>query len=222
MDAIRKFHNSMKKELILKWVKPNSYVLDCGCGRGGDFWKWKSVNARLVAVDPDEASLKEAEQRALTAEFGVWFIHGDINHAVDAGPFDVVCYNFSIHYIADVFEISLKSLGVAVKPGGLLIGITPEKARIEALVDSRGYFKDELGNEISVTQGGRRLWVRLVDGPFYEDGGRDEPILDSNELVRGLANFGFELILWEPMLDRPNGLISDLYSKFVFKKSLEI
>jgi len=53
MDAIRKFHNKVKKDLITEWVKPKSYVLDCGCGRGGDFWKWKSVNARLVAVDPD-------------------------------------------------------------------------------------------------------------------------------------------------------------------------
>jgi SAM-dependent methyltransferase len=223
MDAIRKLHNSVKREFISRWVQRNQLVLDCGCGRGGDWHKWKAVGARVCAIDPDEESLAEAEKRALEMNFRVWFLgKGDIRQAAFAGPFDVVCYNFSIHYIADVFEISLKALGVAVKPGGLLIGITPEKARIEALVDSRGYFKDELGNEISVTQGGRRLWVRLVDGPFYEDGGRDEPILDSNELVRGLANFGFELILWEPMLDRPNGLISDLYSKFVFKKSLEI
>ena len=222
MDAIRKLHNSVKREFISKWVQRNELVLDCGCGRGGDWHKWKAVGARVFAIDPYEESLLEAEKRAFEMKFGVWFLgKGDIRQAAFAGPYDVVCYNFSIHYIAEspeVFEASLKALGVAVKPGGYLIGVTPEKARIEALVGPYGYFKDDLGNEIAMMQGGRKLLVRLVDGPFYADGGREEPILDSNELVKGLANFGFELILWEPMLDQPNGLISDLYSKFVFKK----
>jgi len=58
----------------------------------------------------------------------------------------------------------------------------------------------------------------LVDGPFYADGGREEPILDASILVQNLKTVGFELLVWEPMLERPNGLVSDLYSKFVFKK----
>ena len=169
MDAIRKLHNSVKREFISKWVQRNELVLDCGCGRGGDWHKWKAVGARVFAIDPDEESLLEAEKRAFEMKFGVWFLgKGDIRQAAFAGPY--------------------------------------------------GYFKDDLGNEIAMMQGGRKLLVRLVDGPFYADGGREEPILDSNELVKGLANFGFELILWEPMLDQPNGLISDVYSKFVFKK----
>jgi len=58
----------------------------------------------------------------------------------------------------------------------------------------------------------------LVDGPFYADGGREEPTLDSGVLISKLKEVGFEKIVWEPMLPRPNGLVSDLYSKFVFKK----
>ena len=222
MDALRKLHNNCKRKLIEKYVKPGDKVLDCGCGRGGDLHKWKASGATMFMIDPDEESVREAEERAYKIGISVWFLgNGTIIQAAFAGPYDVVCYNFSIHYIAEspeVFEASLKALGVAVKPGGYLIGVTPEKARIEALVGPYGYFKDDLGNEIAMMQGGRKLLVRLVDGPFYADGGREEPILDSNELVKGLANFGFELILWEPMLDQPNGLISDLYSKFVFKK----
>jgi SAM-dependent methyltransferase len=222
MDAIRKLHNSVKRDFVSKWVRRGELVLDCGCGRGGDWHKWKAIGARVFAIDPDEESLLEAEKRAFEMKFGVFFLgKGDIRQAAFAGPYDIVCYNFSIHYIAEspeIFDSSLKALGVAVKPGGYLIGVTPEKARIEALTGPYGYFKDELGNEIAMIQGGRKLVVRLVDGPFYADGGREEPILDSNDLVMGLSNFGFELILWEPMLDQPNGLISDLYSKFVFKK----
>jgi len=219
MEELRKLHNNEKRNLITKWVKAGSTVLDCGCGRGGDWWKWKAVRANIYAIDPDEESLVEAENRALEMNMGVWFLgKGTIIQAAFAGPFDVVCYNFSLHYICDDFENSIKALGVAVKPGGLLIGITPERARAEAMVDSHGHFKDRLGNEIAIMQGGRRLMVRLVDGPFYADGGREEPILDASILVQNLKTVGFELLVWEPMLERPNGLVSDLYSKFVFKK----
>jgi SAM-dependent methyltransferase len=222
MEELRKLHNSAKRDLITKWVKPGSQVLDCGCGRGGDWWKWKAVRAKIFAIDPDEESLIEAENRALEMNLGVWFLgKGTIIQAAFAGPFDVVCYNFSLHYIFEdvhTFENSIKALACAVKPGGLLIGITPEVARAEAMVDEHGHFKDKLGNEIAILQNGRRLMVRLVDGPFYADGGREEPTLHAGFLVQNLKAVGFEMLMWEPMLAVPNGLVSDLYSKFVFKK----
>ncbi len=220
---IRKLHNDCKRRLIVDWVKPRTFVLDCGCGRGGDWWKWKAVQARVAAIDPDEASLKEAEERALTAQFGVWFLGtGDIRQAAFAGPFDIVCYNFSLHYIfetPEIFDLSTRAISASLGPDGLLIGIVPELARVESLVDQFGHFKDELGNEIALLQGGRRLLVRLVDGPFYAEGGREEPTLDAQILRDKLARLGFECLVWEPMLERPNGLVSDMYSKFVFRKS---
>jgi ubiquinone/menaquinone biosynthesis C-methylase UbiE len=222
MEELRKLHNGAKRDLITKWVKPGSHVLDCGCGRGGDWWKWKAVRAKIYAIDPDEESLIEAENRALEMNLGVWFLgKGTIIQAAFAGPFDVVCYNFSLHYIFEdltTFDNSIKALACAVKPGGLLIGIAPELARAEAMVNENGHFKDELGNEIAILQNGRRLMVRLVDGPFYADGGREEPTLHAGFLVQQLKVHGFEMLVWEPMLERPNGLVSDLYSKFVFKK----
>ena len=226
MDELRKLHNNCKRELITNWVKPGSTVLDCGCGRGGDWHKWKAVNAKIAAIDPDAESLREAEKRALEMNLTVWFLgQGDIRQAAFAGPFDVVCYNFSLHYIfenPETLNVSLKALSVAVNPGGFLIGITPELARAEGMVNHFGHYRDAFGNEISLVKGNRKLLVRLVDGPFYADGGREEPTLDSRVLISKLKEVGFEKIIWEPMLTHPNGLVSDLYSKFVFKKiSLE-
>jgi len=86
------------------------------------------------------------------------------------------------------------------------------------MVDQFGHFKDSLGNEIALLHANSRLMVRLVDGPFYADGGKEEPILDANVLIRALEHAGFEMVQWEPMIDKPNGLISDLYSKFVFRR----
>jgi ubiquinone/menaquinone biosynthesis C-methylase UbiE len=222
MDALRKLHNDCKRQLIQKWVKPSSFVLDCGCGRGGDWWKWQAVRARIAAIDPDLASIKEAESRASEMGLNVLFLGiGTIIQAAFAGPFDAVCYNFSLHYIFEdelTYKNSIKALALAVRPGGLLFGITPDKDRAESMVDEFGHFKDEFGNEIAWLHGGRRLLVRLVDGPFYADGGREEPTLEPTKLVYDLKEVGFELVTWEPMLNQTNGMISDLYSKFVFKK----
>lgn len=219
--SLRKLHNDHKRSLIQKWVRPEYDVLDCGCGRGGDLHKWKAIGPRLFMIDPDPESLGEAEARAQhIGGLDVWFLGpGTIIQAAFAGPFDVVCYNFSLHYILDDYEASLRALACSVRPGGTLIGITPEKDRIETLVDqSTGHFRDSLGNECSVLSCGQRVLVRLVDGPFYADGGREEPMLDASVLIRDLKTVGFELVTWEPMLDRPNGFISDIYSKFVFRK----
>jgi ubiquinone/menaquinone biosynthesis C-methylase UbiE len=219
MEALRKLHNSQKRQLIQKWVRPGSSVLDCGCGRGGDWHKWKAVRANVSAIDPDPASLTEAESRAREMNFPVRFLGtGDIRQVT--GTYDVVCYNFSLHYIFEseqIFTESLEAMARAVKPGGLLIGITPELARAELLTNG-GQFKDPMGNTLEIKDG--RLWVSLTDGPFYAGGGpKSEPMLDAFDLTQALTWSGFTRLVWEPMLPVPNGHVSDLYSSFVFRKN---
>jgi SAM-dependent methyltransferase len=224
MEDLRKTHNNYKRKLITDWVRPGSHVLDCGCGRGGDWWKWKAVNAHVTAIDPDEASLLEAQDRSHEMKFGVWFLgKGDIRQAAFAGPYDVVCYNFSLHYIFEnenTLAESLKAIKVSLKPGGLLIGITPEKERAEAMADENGNFIDKLGNEFRIEN--EKLHVRLSDGPFYADGAKEEPLLDGSILIQKLKTLGFDRLSWEPMVSRPTGLISDLYTKFVFVNARDV
>ena len=210
MDQLRKRHNQAKRDLINQWVRPNSYVLDCGCGRGGDLHKWKAVRARVAAIDPDEKSLQEAEDRSLDIGIGVWFLGaGDIRQAAFAGPFDVVCYNFSIQYIiGDHFEQSIKAIKLAVKPGGLLLGITPEKSLIEG-----SNSPDALGNMFEVH--GDKVLMSLTDGPFYADGPKYEPLLDGN-MFRQALEPEFRCVAWGPITPEKTGLVTDIYAQFVF------
>lgn len=224
MEDLRKAHNNYKRKLITDWVRPNSHVLDCGCGRGGDWWKWKAVDARVSAIDPDIESLKEAEERAYEMNFNVWFLgQGDIRQAAFAGPYDVVCYNFSLHYIfadENLLTNSLRAIKVSLNPGGLLIGIAPEKARAESMADENGHFIDNLGNEFKIEN--EKLHVRLASGPFYATGAKEEPLMDGSVLIKRLKDMGFERLAWEPMVSRPTGLISDLYTKFVFVNARDV
>jgi ubiquinone/menaquinone biosynthesis C-methylase UbiE len=219
MDKIRKLHNNCKRQLIQEWVKPGSCVLDCGCGRGGDWWKWKEARVQINAIDPDPESLIEAEKRAKEIGLDVVFLGaGDIRQAAFAGPYDVVCYNFSIHYIMADLENSIRAIKIAVRPGGLLMGIAPEKARAEVMADENGVFSDDLHNKFKIDE--PNLLIQLSDGPYYADGPKVEPLLDSRILIQNLKEAGFEKIIWEPMLPRPNGMISDIYSKFVFRANI--
>jgi SAM-dependent methyltransferase len=208
---MRQLHNKCKGEVIATYVWPGARVLDCGCGRGGDLHKWKKSQAREVAaIDPDDASMQEARQRALKSQSRIRFLDpGDIRNV--EGPFDVICYNFSLHYIVDSYQESLEAIKKVLAPGGLLIGIVPEKARAEMMTNGQPW-RDRLGNTLEIR--GERLWVNLADGPFYADGPREEPMLDGPEFIDRL---GFEVVMWEPMISRPNGLISDLYTKFCLR-----
>ena len=209
---MRQLHNNCKRELIGNYVWPGARVLDCGCGRGGDLHKWKMLKqATVFAIDPDETSMQEARARAAETRSQVRFLApGDVRHV--EGAFDILCYNFSLHYIVDSYEESLEAIKRSLNPGGLLIGIVPEKARAEMLTNGRPW-QDLLGNTLEIR--GDRLWVNLADGPFYADGPREEPMLDGPEFIERI---GFEVIMWEPMIPRPNGLISDLYTKFCLRK----
>lgn len=224
MDAssLRKLHNECKRKLIADCVGPTDFVLDCGCGRGGDFWKWKSTKARVAAIDPDAESLKEAAMRASQMQLDVWFLGtGDIRQAAFAGPYTVVCYNFSLQYIFEnekTFNDSIRAISTSLAPGGYLIGIVPEKARAEAMADETGFFQDVLGNRFEIKDDS--LDVRIADGPFYADGSKIEPLLDASILIENLAKVGLTKLVWEPMLIVQNGFISDVYSKFVFRKNV--
>jgi len=210
MDALRRLHNQCKRRLIERIVSKNSHVLDCGCGRGGDIHKWSSVGALVVGVDPDPESIREAQERAKTMSTFQCMV-GDIFVGKAYGPFDVVCYNFSIQYIVDTLKESAQAIADATKIGGYLIGITPDFDRIKNFKSP-----DALGNSIEIIDE-HTISVKLVDGPFYATGSRHEPTVTRQVLERALRPW-FICLEWNPMLSRPNGLISDVYSSFIFKR----
>jgi SAM-dependent methyltransferase len=208
MDDLRRAHNKYKNDLIVQCVRRGNTVLDCGCGRGGDWSKWKKVGARVTAVDPDQESLQEAIRRAeVHGVTGICIHQGDIRNVT--GVFDAICYNFSIHYIRDSLEESAKALARRTRLGGLLFGITPDSDRMYTFISP-----DILGN--SVTLDGDRAFVRLVDGPFYKGQARAEPLINREILETALGRW-FTCEVWEPMCP-PTELISDIYSKFVFRR----
>jgi len=217
MESIRKFHNDVKRSLIQSITSKGHYVLDVGCGFGGDLKKWHQCGAILFASDPNKDSLKEARARATSMKIPVSFIDGDILSCPER-PFDIICYNFSLHYIfqsRELFFRSIQAIRKRLRPKCKLVGIIPDSDSI--LMSTP--FKDDLGNML-VRSGatgngafGEKLFVNLVDTPFYKDGARSEPIAYKDLLITHLEEVGIYLESWHPIA--PSGL-SGLYSVFIF------
>ena len=220
MEDIRKANNLIKRSLIERVTQGRKglQVLDVGCGCGGDLHKWKAAGARVDMCDPDHDSLDEARRRAEGLKYRVKFIEGDVR-ACPKKNYDVVCFNFSLHYIfsdRDTFIQSVRAIRQRMKPGAVLIGCMPNAQHIlDALP-----FQDPLGNTVKACgrvgfgDFGEQVEVRLVDTPFYSQGGRPEPLAYRDMLVAHLEKKGILLESWEQFGGTP---LQQLYSKFMFR-----
>ena len=220
MEEIRKYHNEAKRILIQSATREGDSILDVGCGFGGDLQKWKHAGANISMCEPNLESLKEAKTRAKNMKIRVNFYEGDI-FSCPHRKYDVICYNFALHYIfatKQLFEKSLLEVRNRMKPGGVFIGIVPNSDKIIMNTPVR----DKLGNYFLMKQTssgnfGEKLYVHLAETPYYADGPKVEPIAHKDMLFTYMEDLGFTLTVWE---DLEGNLVSELYSKFcfVFKK----
>lgn len=220
---MRKLHNDAKRKLIQSVVDKGSIVLDVGCGRGGDLHKWP--NCTVYGVDPDPESIEEAKKRAVECGYDNWakFSVGDI-HAAPIMSFDIVCYNFSFQYLFRSIEFlrsSLLQIANRLRTGGKLIGIVPDAAYISRLPHK---WKDSMGNTIergpytdNNQQVGNMIIVKVVDGPYYSGGAIPEPLCYKEILFQEIGDM-FELESWTKMVPANTGIITDIYSKFIFRR----
>lgn len=225
MEKLRRLHNDAKKDLIVRNVHKGQLVLDVGCGRGGDLHKYKGTGCILMGIDPDAESVQEANKRAQECDYTSWskFYVGDITNVND-GQFDVVCFNFSLQYTfidEKTLDATVEALTKLVKRGGKFIGVVPDASRILRLPEQ---WSDRMGN--SVERGpsikyspkiGNMILVKLADGPYYAKGAIPEPLCYMDILIDKLKN-AFELEEWSSMIKTPQGTISDIYSRFIFRR----
>ena len=218
MEVIRRNNNIVKRRII-EDVGKSAYALDVGCGYGGDLIKWQRIKANVDMCDPNADSLKEAMSRAKSLNYRVNFIHGDILQCPHQ-KYDVICFNFSLHYIFksfDLFKRSLDGIAARMKKGGHLIGCIPDSDAI--LMNTQSPFVDEFnnkfirGNHTGFGGFGEKLWVYLSDTPYYAKGPIAEPIAYKDILITELEKRG---IMKEKWVSFSGSKIEGMYSEFKF------
>jgi|TARA_B100001142_G_scaffold186517_2_gene185716 SAM-dependent methyltransferase len=216
MEEIRRNHNDAKKSLIQSVAKEGQSILDVGCGFGGDLQKWHKCGVNINMCDPEPSALVEARSRAKNMHIRVNFYEGDIHNCPNR-KYDILCYNFSLHYIfksKSYFFSSIREIKKRLKPGGKLIGIIPDSEKIMFRIP----YRDDMGNYFLMSKHcgggyGEKMMVHLTDTPYYRDGPKPEPVCYRDILITELEEMGIKLQLWEGLTGNP---ISELYSKFIF------
>ena len=218
MEEVRQHHNLIKRQLIQCVTQPGFSVLDVGCGFGGDLQKWIHTGVRTLDMcDPNPDALIEAKLRASKLKPRPTFYSGDILACPSNKKYDVICYNFSLHYIfasKKLFLDSIRAIKTRLKFGGRLIGVIPDS---ESII-MKTPFADKLGNQMYLESDftgdfGEYLTVYLIDTPFYSTGPRKEPLAYKDLLVTHLEEHGLRLEMWERLEGSP---LSQMYSQFIF------
>jgi len=215
MEHVRRDHNLAKRKLINTVARKGDYILDVGCGFGGDLHKWNTCDVKITMCEPNEDSLKEAKRRASEMNIDVEFHHGDV-FACPKKQYDIVCYNFSLQYIfetQDFLEKSLDEIKKRLKKGGLLIGCIPDSLQLA----KHHPFMDEFKNTFVCDEYQDKVHVFLSDTPYYRNGPIAEPIADREKLKQMLLDRGIVLRQWDKLVFKRNAKkISQLYSQFIF------
>lgn len=136
---LRSFNNWIKFVLISKYSERGCTVLDIGCGKGGDLFKWGRAGCSgFIGVDIAEVSVAQARERydkVRHKRFWADFCVGDafeepmetIVHP-DAFPVDIVSSQFCLHYAFSSEErvrMALSNVSRSLRRGGIFLGTIP-------------------------------------------------------------------------------------------------
>lgn len=203
---MRKFHNSIKRELYNNYTKGKS-VLELSVGKFGDLGKLFDNNvSRVVGYDIDANSINEAKRRL--TEYPIEFqknVELDVldlsTNIIPGDKFDVISCMFALHYFfksEDTFLTILTSIENNLKVGGIFMGtIFDGKSLIKRLEtpfdDTHFKLTRKVENESLF---GNTINVLLKDdvsgAEIYNP--EDEFIVDFERFTLVMELLGFELI----------------------------
>ena len=243
---LKRVHNDFKRSIISEYATKVGFLVDIGCGRGGDLAKWISSGVKhVLGIDVSDAQIEEAEKRRATvgpAGSGYVFEVTDADlGALDDIPdacVDIVTCMFALNYFFGTREDAaslLTNVSRIIRPGGKFVGVFADGRDVAALLRSApdgGGAYSLYGDDVDAIGRpgfGAGYELRIADTVLDDDGRAPvEFAVHYEELARlardcGLDPFGSGARK-RPALDRIKDenfrRVSRLYSAFAFVKSL--
>lgn len=155
--TVRAFHNWVKRQLYATYLHPRGFLVEVGCGRGGDLLKaFRQSPGRWLNIDIDQSSIDKGKTRALEQAGAtghelyqkITWVCGDLTdaktleklildgHLTCPGSVNVFSSQFSLTYFwrtRAIFDQTLDWIATFLKPGGHFIGNVPDGQRMESL-----------------------------------------------------------------------------------------
>lgn len=120
---------------VASLLSPQDEVLEIGCGTGTTALRLAPGTGRYLATDLSEQMLGIARERQSAQPVPqLQFARaGAGQHAGEAGRFDAVLAFNVLHLLPDL-DLTLRAIGGALKPGGIVISKTPCLAEMNPLI----------------------------------------------------------------------------------------
>ncbi|KAL4457714.1 hypothetical protein ABPG75_012579 [Micractinium tetrahymenae] len=225
---LKKFHNTIKRQLINRFATGADSLLDFACGRGGDIWKWIDAGIpRVMGVDLSPGEIEEARKRFAEARakrpdqpLDYQFVDSPslgLEEWREPRQYDVVTCMFAIHYFF-VSEAALKqflhNVSINLKEGGYFIGTVPDGKRVNACIKHGKKFASPMLTIEAHWQGNPGCFGSpyicaigdTVTGGEKGTQGSYEYLVYSNVLVGVAAQYGLR-----PVLDYGDPALAELF-----------
>lgn len=129
----RNTHNFLKACLISSNVLPRSHLLDLGCGRGGDFLKYKRCQLKsYCGIDLSHENIQQAAARAASSgikcRVQLQCMDFTAQSFLRRGYYDVVSAQFSLHFAFQSRESAsgvVRQVSDNLRADGVFIGTIP-------------------------------------------------------------------------------------------------
>lgn len=238
---MRCFHNKVKSQLISQSVQmtDGKKLLDIGCGRGGDLFKWNNCGFEYVyGYDPNPAYIEEAKNRLSSSRLNRNYVFST-NKLVENNV-DVVSCQFAIHYLFasdDVLNEHLRYVSHMLKPGGVYIGtfmdgdiVMQRVARLQDNCFSNKAVCLRVPYMNTIQETGVPVHVHLACTLYFgEKSVSHEFLVKKDVLTRRCEEVGLRLVSYTPfnvhnsqmnfMMGLDYSECSYMYTSFVFQKN---
>jgi hypothetical protein len=166
-QVARGYHNRIKSELLNRYYKRGTEIVDIGSGRGGDLSKWKTLNPRRVFVfEPNRDNYEIFEQRKET--LGLQF---PIEHMVseETGTYLGIDDADEIRRILEERKTKISTVCAFFS-----LSFVSYEGKIESVIESISNFLEPDGHFICIFMNGLKVMQLLNEERNKEGIPRDE------------------------------------------------
>lgn len=233
-NNMKKYHNYIKRKLIIDYAKNEETLIDLCCGKGGDMHKWFNAKIKkIIGYDINKEYIEEAELRynnfkQKNNETKITYKNIDLRKHIiptEDRAVDVITCNFAFHYFfknEDTFNNFLKSVTNNLKNNGYFIGAIFDGATVLSKLNNekvyiyKDFFKIDNLN-IKNTLFGNKIKVYLKNSII--DNISTEYIIRFGLFTAEMEKNGFILIdskVFSELVDEYKGNLDDYEKEFSF------
>ena len=250
-SIIKYFHIMIKEDILKKYASNCEYLLDVGSGKLTDMRLWDKINVKnVVGIEPSIDSIELGNEKinkfGFKGKINVINGVGDIDWISDDkykivldNKYDVITFQFTLHYMMNNIQTIINNLNKVMKKGTKIIITCMDGNKIQN--DFNKYKQVEIRNKqepifaivpfYKVTQQIPEKDNNILvyfKGAYGVSSGSLEPIIDINKLIKRFQENNLKLLERKNFADYnlpiknklyPNQLrVSSYYMSMIFIK----